>query len=154
MEEATRMPQPVLAAGYLIFCRKPSVSFLLMKHANRWDLPKGRLDPGETIEQAAMRELCEETGFLRREIEPVEEFRFTLKYELPAKKGQKPRPKELTIFLGWMEEARTPILTEHEGFAWFHWNPPHSIQSTTIDPLLTYTHKFFLHQTAAAARGA
>jgi 8-oxo-dGTP pyrophosphatase MutT (NUDIX family) len=28
----------------------------------RWDLPKGKLDPGETFEQAAVREVIEETG--------------------------------------------------------------------------------------------
>ena len=28
-----------------------------------WTLPKGKLDPGETHEQAAMREVSEETGF-------------------------------------------------------------------------------------------
>lgn len=28
-----------------------------------WTLPKGKLDPGETHEQAALREVAEETGF-------------------------------------------------------------------------------------------
>jgi 8-oxo-dGTP diphosphatase len=27
-----------------------------------WTFPKGKLDPGETFEQAALREVCEETG--------------------------------------------------------------------------------------------
>jgi 8-oxo-dGTP diphosphatase len=39
-----------------------------------WSLPKGKLDPGETWEQAALREVEEETGLrctLGRELEPV-----------------------------------------------------------------------------------
>ena len=39
-----------------------------------WSLPKGKLDPGETFEQAAVREVQEETGVrarLAQELSPV-----------------------------------------------------------------------------------
>ena len=36
--------------------------YLFMKRRGVWDLPKGKLDPGETIEQCAVREVAEETG--------------------------------------------------------------------------------------------
>ena len=35
---------------------------LLMKRLGKWDLPKGKLDKGETIEECALREIEEETG--------------------------------------------------------------------------------------------
>jgi 8-oxo-dGTP pyrophosphatase MutT (NUDIX family) len=35
---------------------------LLIHRRGKWDLPKGKLDPGETIEQCALREVREETG--------------------------------------------------------------------------------------------
>ena len=31
-------------------------------HAHRWSLPGGRLEPGETLAEAVVRELAEETG--------------------------------------------------------------------------------------------
>jgi 8-oxo-dGTP pyrophosphatase MutT (NUDIX family) len=36
--------------------------YLLMLRRGKWDLPKGHLDPGETLEQCAVREVREETG--------------------------------------------------------------------------------------------
>jgi ADP-ribose pyrophosphatase YjhB (NUDIX family) len=35
---------------------------LLMKRLGKWDLPKGKLDKGETIEECSLREIEEETG--------------------------------------------------------------------------------------------
>ncbi len=36
-----------------------------------WSLPKGHLEPGETAEQAAMREVEEETGIIGRVVAPL-----------------------------------------------------------------------------------
>lgn len=36
--------------------------WLLIHRRGKWDLPKGKLDPGETIEDCALREVQEETG--------------------------------------------------------------------------------------------
>src|SRR3712207_8038338 len=46
----------------------------LFRSYDDWSLPKGKLDRGETFEQAALREVFEETGLrcrLRQELEPV-----------------------------------------------------------------------------------
>ncbi len=37
-------------------------AYLFMFRRGKWDLPKGKLDPGETLEQCAIREVGEETG--------------------------------------------------------------------------------------------
>lgn len=36
--------------------------YLFIFRQGKWDLPKGKLDPGETIEACALREVSEETG--------------------------------------------------------------------------------------------
>jgi len=52
--------KPVTAAGGLVENEKGEV--LLIFRKGKWDLPKGKLDKGETIEQCAVREVEEETG--------------------------------------------------------------------------------------------
>ena len=50
----------VKAGGGLV--RDRAGRYLFMLRRGKWDLPKGKLDPGETIEQCALREVGEETG--------------------------------------------------------------------------------------------
>ncbi len=125
----------VEAAGFLLFSRRPTPSFLLMQHATRWDLPKGHVEPGEAILAAALRETQEETGIAATEIEIDAEFRFALEYEVYGKKRGDYR-KRTTYFLGFVNQQHTPLLTEHIGFAWFEWPVSVSLQAQTIDPLL------------------
>jgi 8-oxo-dGTP pyrophosphatase MutT (NUDIX family) len=48
------------AAGGLV--RNERGEYLCIYNRQRWTLPKGHVEKGETIEQAATREVCEETG--------------------------------------------------------------------------------------------
>jgi 8-oxo-dGTP diphosphatase len=55
----------IRAAGGVVFTPGPADTPLVLVIQDRygtWTLPKGHLDPGETEEQAAMREIAEETG--------------------------------------------------------------------------------------------
>lgn len=112
-----------------------------MKHKNRWDLPKGHVDPGETDLQAAFRELVEETGIKQRDVEHDSKFLFEHQYEVSGKRYKEADDNEkvmktLLIYLGFVETQIEIELTEHPGYEWFEWNPPHEIQKQTIDPLL------------------
>jgi 8-oxo-dGTP pyrophosphatase MutT (NUDIX family) len=58
----------VISAGCVLFRRNPASQALeicILHHSKRdeWLLPKGRKDRGESLEQAALRETYEETGF-------------------------------------------------------------------------------------------
>jgi 8-oxo-(d)GTP phosphatase len=57
---------PELAAGVVIFERPNGRVFLLHQaDEDRWCLPKGHVDPGESLATTALREVREETGFQR-----------------------------------------------------------------------------------------
>ncbi len=128
----------IKACGVLVFRENPDLQFLLMQHADRWDLPKGRLDDGETEYEAALRELHEETGIRDKDIELDPHFRFSLMYTVRLKKYDgEPKQKELVVFLGKLQKKKLKLkLTEHIGYEWMNWDPPHQIQAQCIDPLL------------------
>jgi 8-oxo-dGTP pyrophosphatase MutT (NUDIX family) len=55
------MPAKTISCGVIV----TDGERLVLGHASRsprWDIPKGGVEPGETLEQAARRELLEETG--------------------------------------------------------------------------------------------
>ncbi len=131
------MEPEVFSSGFLLFRKQKRLQFLLMKHSTRWDLPKGHLDRGETKEQAAMRELSEETGLQASDVWLDPSFVFENRYWVSYKRNaDKKQLKELTIYLGFLVHNKPIVTTEHEGYAWFDWSPPHQIQAETIDPLL------------------
>ena len=130
------MRPQVYSSGFLIFRKHPDWEFLLMKHANRWDLPKGHLDQSETKIEAAFRELEEETGIKSELVRRDPEFEFRSEYMVQYSRSEPARLKELTIFLGVLYRDVEIITTEHLGHQWFQWSPPHTIQIETIDPLL------------------
>ena len=130
------------SCGFLILRGEPVREFLLMRHADRWDLPKGHVDAGETEMQCALRELWEETGLKADDIDPLPDFRFTLEYPVKNKRTGQIDDKTLVVFLARLHRDAEINPTEHPGYQWFGWPPPHRIQEKTIDPLLAEVAKF------------
>ena len=132
------------SCGVILFRTEPVESFLLMRHADRWDLPKGHVDPGESETQCALRELAEETGIVAADVEIDPHFRFTTKYPVRSRwHGGEIRDKTLVIFLARLQRPADILVTEHLDYEWFPWQPPHQIQEKTIDPLLAAVDAYF-----------
>src|SRR5215510_275068 len=54
------MPKKIIAAGGLVVNDRDEL--LMIFRRGKWDLPKGKLDKGESLKDCAIREVEEETG--------------------------------------------------------------------------------------------
>ena len=64
----------IRAAGGVVVRDDGRIAIVHRPRYDDWSLPKGKLDPGETFEEAALREVWEETGMrcaLGDELDPV-----------------------------------------------------------------------------------
>ena len=123
--------------GVMVVRGDPVSSFLLLKRPGQYDIPKGHVDTGESALVCALRELQEETGISSRDIDLDSRLRFTATIEVPSRKfDYEVCRKSLVIFLGRLRQDVPIVLTEHDGYEWRSWNPPHRIQETMVDPLL------------------
>jgi len=69
----------ILAAGGIIIDESSDSRRVLLVHRPQyddWTFPKGKLDRGETVEEAAVREVREETGLKCRIIRKLAEARY------------------------------------------------------------------------------
>lgn len=89
-------PATIIAAGGVVYRFSTNDTFevlLIKKRGGFWSLPKGRVEPGETLEIAAIREVSEETGITGTPEVCLRQVRYTIK-----RKGTR-RAKEVTYYL-------------------------------------------------------
>ena len=100
------MDTEILAAGGIVIDKESGIPRVLLVHRpsyDDWSFPKGKLEPGETIEEAALREVREETGLDCRIIRKLA----TSRYRYRTRKEGRRRPKAVHYFL--MERVRGEI---------------------------------------------
>ncbi|NLM38164.1 MAG: NUDIX hydrolase [Firmicutes bacterium] len=71
------LPEKIICAGGVVFKDDKIVS--LRRKNGVWLLPKGHVEPGETLEETAVREVREETGLVARVEAPLGETEYRYK---------------------------------------------------------------------------
>ncbi len=106
------------SAGALIFRDDPvrSIRLFLVLHypAGHWDFPKGAVEKGETLEQAAKREIFEETGIRIDSFIPG----FKKEIEYYYRRQNNLAHKRVIFFLAATNESKVRISYEHSGYDW------------------------------------
>ena len=88
---------------------------LLHYQSGHWDFAKGKMEQGETKEQAALRELAEETGITQATILPG--FEESLEYFFKDK-DRSLIHKTVYFFTGPTKTKEIKLSYEHIGYAW------------------------------------
>jgi bis(5'-nucleosidyl)-tetraphosphatase len=106
------------SAGAVVFYSdrpKGSWRFLVLHYpAGHWDFPKGAVEKGETEEQAATREILEETGLQITSFVPG--YRREIEYHYRRADGLS--HKRVIFFLAESPNTEVKISYEHSGFEW------------------------------------
>jgi 8-oxo-dGTP diphosphatase len=106
-----RLPMP---ASLVVVRFEDSVLMIFDSWRQRWELPGGKRDPGETTRQAAVRELAEETG-----IETINlDFVAVAECDL-----RRPSRREYTALYRTDLQVAPQLIINDEALAFLWWNP-------------------------------
>ena len=94
------------ASGGLIINEKNEILFIFRRDS--WDLPKGKMDPGESKKETALREVIEETGI--RNVQIITKLGKT--YHLFRTRSRKRAIKKSTWYL--MHTKKQPLIPQTE----------------------------------------
>jgi len=104
------------SCGAIVFKKhKEGIKYLLLHYgAGHWDFPKGKQEKNEKEEQAALREIKEETGI--ENVELMDGFGEAINYFF--KQGEATVFKEVVFFLAQSATDEVKLSSEHIGYAW------------------------------------
>ena len=126
----------------------PHVALIATRGKTRWGLPKGAVSEGETSEQAALREVLEETGLEAEIVRPLD----TIEYFFRA--GDVLIRKRVDFYLmRWVAGELEPQLSEVDAVEWFELTA--SLQKASFDSerklLETVAQDSSLHESLTAS---
>jgi 8-oxo-dGTP pyrophosphatase MutT (NUDIX family) len=109
----------IASAGVIVYrVNNDEIEYLLLHHiVGHWDFAKGKIEPGETKEQAALRELHEEAG-LRTNLE--EGFQDSVEYKFMERDGVMTK-KTVYFFIGRVNDESVILSHEHKNHIWLRY---------------------------------
>jgi 8-oxo-dGTP pyrophosphatase MutT (NUDIX family) len=106
------------SAGAVVYFKdeqEDRLEYLVLHYGNsHWDFPKGKLEPGESNEMAAIREIKEETGLI---VDLDKGFEHKLFYKFRSRDGELVS-KQVTFFVAQSQTKDVVLSEEHSAYQW------------------------------------
>ena len=106
--------KPFALSAKVVVCDERGRCLLLKRsmsskgNPGKWDLPGGKVDTGENLEQGLLREVAEETGLT-----------ISLQRVLGAAESESPTKRVAYLILeGRVESGQVHLSSEHDNYAW------------------------------------
>lgn len=133
----------LFSAGVITYTHHNNqIEYLLLHYPNgHWDFPKGKIESGETKEQAALRELHEETGLTAQLHDNfIESFSYIF-HDQQKKLTQ----KTVYFFIGLTADKEVQLSYEHIGFQWLTYDKAlKTLTYSNAQDVLKKAHKHLL----------
>jgi 8-oxo-dGTP pyrophosphatase MutT (NUDIX family) len=130
------------SAGVIVF-RRPAadrIEYLLLDYGKHWDYPKGHVEKDETDEQAARRELSEETGI--EDVAFVPGFAREITYFFRHRNRGLVR-KTVVFFVGEVTHSQIKLSHEHVGHVFLPFDDAiRKVTYSTAKQVLREAHEF------------
>jgi len=70
----------ILTLNYVVIAARENEKWIFVRHRNRntWEMPAGHIEAGENPDQAALRELYEETGTIRSSMKYLSDYQVSV----------------------------------------------------------------------------
>ena len=131
------------SAGIITYMIKNrEINYLLLHYpAGHWDFPKGKIEKGETKQEAALRELQEETG-LTAQLDSNFEATFSYIFRDTEKELTQ---KTVYFFIGHATHDLVKLSYEHIGYQWLPYKEAHEqLTYNNAQDTLKKTHTYLL----------
>ncbi len=135
--QSTPMVKPHFRAGVVAVVQRGDGMVLAFERTDltgEWQLPQGGIEAGESPQQAAWRELREETGLTKRDVRLVREHASWTVYEWPAPVRDSPRLGQAHRWF-FFEPIVEPITPQPDGreFAAWRWMTTDELITCVVD---------------------
>lgn len=136
-----------ISAGAVVYKKEVQTglpTYLILKYSTgHWGFPKGKLERGETLQQAAVREIREETGL---DVVLDERFKDEIGYFFTNKDGVHVS-KTVVFFLAEAHKEDIVLSHEHQDFRWLCYEDTLRLLTyQNARDVLTRAHTFILSQ--------